>query len=143
MKKYTTIKYLILLLLFTSVAFAQSHGLYALMYNIQRVCKAYQIDVGMQDIRVEKDFEDNLVLVLKLDARRTNYNSTMMTGFFAVAKAMRMTLNSPEIDKVSVEISVADRQSNVILSTVALEDLILLENGSITPAEFREKIESM
>jgi hypothetical protein len=132
-----------LLLLFTGLAYAQSHGLYALMYNIQRVCKAYQIDVGMQDIRVEKDFEDNLVLILKLDARRTNYNSTMMTGFFAVAKAIRMTPNSPEIDKVSLEISVADRQSNVIFSTVALEDLILLENGSITPAEFRKKIESM
>ncbi|BFN37657.1 hypothetical protein [Fidelibacter multiformis] len=143
MKKYTVIKYLMLLLLFTGLAYAQSHGLYALMYNIQRVCKAYQIDVGMQDIRVEKDFEDNLVLILKLDARRTNYNSTMMTGFFAVAKAIRMTPNSPEIDKVSLEISVADRQSNVIFSTVALEDLILLENGSITPAEFRKKIESM
>ncbi|MGC9512329.1 MAG: hypothetical protein ACP5D8_01685 [Fidelibacterota bacterium] len=143
MKKYTVIKYLMLLLLFTGLAYAQSHGLYALMYNIQRVCKAYQIDVGMQDIRVEKDFEDNLVLILKLDARRTNYNSTMMTGFYAVAKAIRMTPNSPDIDKVSLEISVADRQSNVIFSTIALEDLILLENGSITPVEFRKKIESM
>lgn len=143
MKKYTAIKYFMLLFFFTGVAFAQSHGLYALMYNIQRVCKAYQIDVGMQDIRVEKDFEDNLILVLKLDARRTNYNSTLMTGFFVVAKAMRMTPNSPEIDKVTLEISVADRQSIVIFSTVDMADLILLENGSITPAEFREKIESM
>jgi len=132
-----------LLLLFTGLAYAQSHGLYALMYNIQKACKAFQIEVGMQDIRIEKDFEDNLVLVLKLDARRTNYNSTLMAGFYAVAKAMRMTPSSPEIDKVTLEISVADRQSNVIFSTVTVEDLILLENGSITPAEFRKKIESM
>jgi len=143
LKKYTVLKYLVLLLLFTGFAFAQSHGLYALMYNIQRVCKAYQIDVSMKDIRVEKDFEDNLVLILKLDARRTNYNSTMMTGFYAVAKAMRMTPNSPEIDKASLEIIVEDRESNVIFSTVALEDLVLLENGSITPTEFRKRIESM
>jgi len=143
LKKYTVIKYLMLLLLFTGLAYAQSHGLYALMYNIQKACKAFQIEVGMQDIRIEKDFEDNLVLVLKLDARRTNYNSTLMTGFYAVAKAMRMTPSSPEIDKVTLEISVADRQSNVIFSTVTVEDLILLENGSITPDEFRKKIESM
>ncbi len=132
-----------LLLLFTGVAFAQSHGLYALMYNIQRVCKAYQIDVDMDDIRIEKDYENELVLVLKLDARRTNYNSTMMTGFYAVAKAFRMTPNSPDIDKISLELSVEDRLSNLIISTVTMEDLIQLENGSISPVEFRKQIESM
>lgn len=143
MKKVLTLKFLMVFVLFTGFAVAQSHGLYALMYNVQRVCKAYQIDVSMDDIRIEKDYEDKLVLVLKLDARRTNYNSTMMTGFFAVAKAFRMTPNSPDIDKISLEISVEDRLSNMIISTVTLEDLIQLENGSISPVKFRKQIESM
>lgn len=143
MKNSYSVRSLLFVLILSGVVFAQGHGLYAFMYNIQRVCKAYQIDVKMDDIRIERDYEDELVAVLKMDARRTNYDSVMMIGFYAVVKAMEMTPNSPDIDKVSVEITVADRRANVIISTVYVEDLIALSDGTLTSQEFRKRIESI
>lgn len=143
MKKSLSIKCIVLFMLLSGVVYAQAHGLYSFMYNIQRICKAYQIDVKMDDIKVEQDYENNIVAVLELDARRTNYDSVMMIGFYSVGRALEITANSPNIDKVSVEITVADRRSNVIISTVNVEDLIALEEGILNPLEFRKRIESI
>lgn len=140
MKKSQLIKRILILLAIGTIAYSQTHGLYSVMNKIQKICKAYQIEVKMQDIRVERDLDNDLVLVLNLDARRTNYDSMMMVGFYSVAKALESEKNFMDIKKVSVAISIPGRQTTTIISTANIDDLIRLENGSLSADEFRNKI---
>ncbi len=140
MKKTQLIIRILILLTIGSLAYSQTHGLYSIMNKIQKVCKAYQIEVKMQDIKVERDLDNDLVLILKLDSRRTNYDSMMMAGFYSVAKALESEKNFLDIKKVSIVVTVQGRDNLTIYSTAGVDDLIRLENGSLSSEEFRNKI---
>lgn len=140
MKKTQLIKRILILLILGTIAYSQTHGLYSIMNKIQKICKVYQIEVKMQDIRVERDLDNDLVLILSLDSRRTNYDSMMMIGFYSVAKALETDKNYLDIKKVSVVITVSGRETVTIISTANIDDLIRLENGSLSTEEFRKKI---
>lgn len=140
MKKTQLIIRILILLVIGTIAYSQTHGLYSIMNKIQKICKAYQIDVKMQDIRVERDLDNDLVLILSLDSRRTNYDSMMMIGFYSIAKALESEQYHMDIKKVSVAVTVPGRDDVTIVSTAMIDDLIRLENGSLSSEEFKKKI---
>jgi len=108
-------------------------------YNtIKQVCKVYQIQVDYKDMSLETDSGNDLFLNLHLDAGRNNFDTVLMVGFLAAGKAMDANQDI-HISGVRVYLIMSSMYGSTVIASASAEDIIKLEKGDISAAEFKNK----
>ena len=126
---------LMIMMLFMSSHLFANYKFYSM---VRHVCKAYQVEVSFNDMRIHEEFDSKMYLDLNLKSGRNNFDTVLIVGFVAAGKALE---NSPEmeLEGVNVTLNISARENNLIIASASANDIVRLVRGDITSSEFKSK----
>ena len=137
-------KLLLSLLLFQALTIASVESDF---YKIvHKVCKAYRVGVGVENMDLNYIDNNKLSFTITLDSRRNNYNMVLMVGFIASGKAIDELFyqNNSKKDfwkEIDVTVQVPLTRNGLVLKAKADALFVVrFARGELSTLEFTDKV---